>query len=203
MSLYLNSESAFILSHIRHPEFNFRPSILNAHVRPHDTENRKQDGKYDCRCYKTYKKQKRRFQNLSESCQFPFRFLCHKAGAPLQKERKPPAFHSYVDHAGKGGIAKGSFHALGKVAAPLYILFIFSNSSFTVPLSVMSAISARASDKVFPLFKSADRASVTRMRYSLRIKGKRKRNASVLLFPRSLRNQTTPPTAPKRSSTRK
>lgn len=79
--------------------------------------------------------------------------------------------------------------------------FIFSNSSFTAPLSVMSAISARASDKVFPLFKSADRASVTRMRYSLRIKGKRKRNASVLLFPRSLRNQTTPPTAPKRSST--
>ena len=87
---------------------------------------------------------------------------------------------------------------------PLSIsFFIFSNSSFTAPLSVMSAISARASDKVFPLFKSADRASVTRIRYSLRIKGKRKRNVSVLLFPRSLRNQTTPPTAPKRSSTRK
>ena len=50
--------------------------------------------------------------------------------APLQKERKPPAFHSYMDHAGKGGIAKGSFHALGKIAAPLYILFYFQQFFF-------------------------------------------------------------------------
>ena len=149
------------------------------------------------------KKQKRRFQNLSESCQFPFRFLCHKMSAPLQKERKPPAFHSYVDHAGKGRYRQRIFPCFGQNRRPLYILFIFSNSSFTAPLSVMSAISARASDKVFPLFKSADRASVTRIRYSLRIKGSGKETCLYFFFPRSLRNQTTPPTAPKRSSTRK
>ena len=35
-----------------------------------------------------------------------------------------------MDHAGKGGIAKGSFHALGKIAAPLYILFYFQQFFF-------------------------------------------------------------------------
>lgn len=125
MSLHLNSESAFILSHIRHPEFNFRLSILNAHVRPHGTENGKQDGKYDCRCYKTYKSKREGSRIFLNPVSFLFvSSVIRRALRSRKRGSRPLSIPTWIMRA--RAVSPKDLSMLWAKSPPLSISFLFS-----------------------------------------------------------------------------